>query len=50
MRKTMYVLLATGLLSFASCASTENTVEDTAEEVEDTAEDVADEVEDEVDR
>ncbi|MCJ8164767.1 hypothetical protein MKJ04_07920 [Pontibacter sp. E15-1] len=50
MKKTMYMLLATGLLTFSGCASTEKTVEDTAEEVEDEVEDAADEVEDEVDR
>jgi len=50
MKKTMYMLMATGLLTFASCASTENAVEDGAEEVEDAADDVADEVEDEVDQ
>lgn len=50
MRKVMYMLMATGLLTFASCASTENTVEEGAEEVEDAAEEAADEVEDAVDR
>ena len=50
MRKVMYMLMATGLLTFASCASTENAVEEGAEEVEDATEEAADEVEDAVDR
>ncbi|MCC9168263.1 hypothetical protein [Pontibacter harenae] len=50
MKKVLFMFLAVGVLSFASCASTENSVEDTAEEVGDEVEDAADEVEDEIDR
>ncbi|MHA6249772.1 hypothetical protein ACXYMU_17645 [Pontibacter sp. CAU 1760] len=50
MKKVLYTMLAFGLLNFASCASTENAVEEGADEVENAAEEVADEVEEEVDR
>lgn len=54
MKKIMYMLMATGLLTFGSCASTENTLEEGAEEVEEGAadeiEDAAEEVEEEIDR
>lgn len=46
MKKIMYMLMATGLLTFGSCASTENTLEEGAEEVEEGAEEAADEIED----
>jgi predicted small secreted protein len=46
MKKTLYMFMAAGLLTFASCTTTEKAAED----VEDTAEEAADEVEDAVDR
>ncbi|MFD3002175.1 hypothetical protein ACFS7Z_17525 [Pontibacter toksunensis] len=50
MKKIMYLLLASGLMTFASCASAERKAEKGAEEVEEAAEKVADEVDEEIDR
>ncbi|WP_162053636.1 hypothetical protein [Pontibacter pamirensis] len=46
MKKIMYMLMATGLLTFGSCASSENA----AEEIEEETEEAVEEVEDEIDR
>lgn len=50
MKKIFYMFMATGLLTFASCASSESAVEEETEEAAEEIEDAAEEVEDEIDR
>ncbi|WP_187264447.1 hypothetical protein [Pontibacter beigongshangensis] len=55
MKKTVYMMLAAGFFTLASCETTreekaEDRVEDAADDVEDEAEDVADDLEDAAER
>ncbi|PRY07829.1 hypothetical protein CLV24_12219 [Pontibacter ummariensis] len=44
------MLMAVGALNFASCASTNDDIEESTEEIEDEAEEIGEEIEEEVDR